>query len=91
MTLPDLALVLTNARIRTGNPSRPWATALGIRDGKLAVVGMAAEILKMVRAETEVVDAGGQVVTLPPGIVLGDNVTVTVATDGQVTLRARPA
>ena len=87
MSLPDLALVVTNARIRTGNPARPWATALGIRDGKLAVVGMAAEILKMVRAETEVVDAGGQQVTLPPGITLGDDVALTVGTDGHVTLR----
>jgi hypothetical protein len=86
VTAPELSLVVTNARIRTGNPARPWATALGILDGKLAVVGMAAEILKMVRAKTGIIDAGGQLLTLPNGLVLGCQVTVTVASDGNVSL-----
>ena len=84
MTGAELSVIVTNARIETGNPARPWATALGIRDGKLAVVGMAAEILKMVRADTRVVDAAGQLLTLSAGIVVGSRVTLTVAPDGRL-------
>lgn len=84
MTGAELSVIVTNARIETGNPARPWATALGIRDGKLAVVGMAAEILKMVRADTRVVDAAGQLLTLPPGTAVGSRVTLTVAPDGRL-------
>jgi predicted amidohydrolase YtcJ len=84
VTGAELSVIVTNARIETGNPARPWATALGIRDGKLAVVGMAAEILKMVRADTRVVDAAGQLLTLPPGTAVGSRVTLTVAPDGRL-------
>lgn len=54
MTRRGLSLIVTNARISTGNPARPWATALGIEEGKLAVVGMAAEILKMTGDDTRI-------------------------------------
>jgi predicted amidohydrolase YtcJ len=84
VTGAERSVIVTNARIETGNPARPWATALGIRDGKLAVVGMAAEILKMVRADTRVVDAAGQLLTLPPGTAVGSRVTLTVAPDGRL-------
>jgi len=84
VTGAELSVIVTNARIETGNPARPWATALGIRDGKLAVVGMAAEILEMVRADTRVVDAAGQLLTLPPGTAVGSRVTLTVAPDGRL-------
>lgn len=83
MTVTALSLIVTNVRIPTGNPDRPWATALGIRDGKLAVVGSAAEILKMADAETRVIDAGGKVLALPSGMVVGSSLTVTVAHDGR--------
>ena len=56
MTDVWLSEVVTNTRVSTDDPARPWATALGIRDGKLAVVGSAAEILKMVRADTRIVE-----------------------------------
>jgi hypothetical protein len=83
-----LTVIVTNARIETGNPSRPWATALGIRDGLLAVVGSAAEILKMAGAGTRIIDAGHQLLTLPAGSIAGSRVTVTVATDGRVTIHS---
>ena len=86
MTAADLSLIVTNSRIRTGDPAKPWVTALGIRDGKLAVVGMAAEILKMARADTEIIDAAAQLIALPLGTVVGSGVTVTVALDGRITL-----
>ncbi len=67
MTGGGLTIIVTNARIPTGEPARPWATALGIRDGKLAVVGSAAEILKMASRDTQIIDAGRQLVDLPAG------------------------
>ena len=88
MTDPALSVIVTNSRVETGNPARPWATALGIRDGKLAVVGMAAEILKMARTNTRVIDAAGQLLTLPPGMVVGSRVTLTVAPDGRLTVNS---
>ncbi len=88
MTGTGLSVIVTNARVETGNPARPWATALGIRDGKLAVVGTAAEILKMARADTRVIDGAGRLLTLPPGAVAGSHVTVTVAPDGRLTVHS---
>lgn len=88
MTVAALSLVLTNSRIRTGNATRPWATAMGILDGKLAVVGAAAEILKMADAGTRIIDAGGQLVTLPAGMAVGSRLAVTVESDGRLTVHS---
>jgi hypothetical protein len=87
---PDtgLSVVVTNARVRTGNPARPWATAIGIRDGKLAVVGMAAEILKMAGADARIIDAAGQLLTLSAGIAVGSPVTLAVAHDGRLMVQS---
>ena len=90
MTPGALSLIVTNARIRTGNPSRPWATALGISDDKLAVIGMAAEILKMANADTRVIDASGQSVSLPAEIIIGSRVDVIAAPDGTVEVTSSP-
>jgi predicted amidohydrolase YtcJ len=91
VTGAKLSLVVTNTRVRTGDSHKPWATAVGIRDGKLAVVGMAAEILKMVDPETKIIDARGHLFGLPPGVAVGSRVTVTVAPDGRVTLHSAEA
>ena len=88
MTTLRLSVILTNARIRTGDPSRPWVTALGLKDGKLAVAGSAAEILKMAASDTTIIDAQGRVLTLPPGVVVGSALAIDVATGNTVTLRA---
>ena len=88
MTGTGLSVIVTNTRVSTGNPARPWATALGIRDGKLAVVGMAAEILKMASSETRVIDAAGQILTLPAGTVVGNPVALIVAPDGRLTVHS---
>ncbi|HEY8309639.1 MAG TPA: hypothetical protein VIG47_03750 [Gemmatimonadaceae bacterium] len=87
MSGAGLSTIVTNARIRTADPARPWATAFGIQDGKLAVIGSAAEILKMAAPGCQIVDAGGKPVTLPPGLTTGDTLTVTVL-DGLVTLHS---
>lgn len=86
MTVAGLSLIVTNARILTGDPVRPWATALGISEGRLAVVGSAAEILKMVGTATKIVDAHGQRLTLPDGTTVGSEMAVAVAADQSVTL-----
>lgn len=86
MTAGELSLIVTNVRVKTGDPGRPWATAVGIRDGKLAVVGNAAEILKMPHAAGSLLDARGQLVTLPTGLVVGSDVTVIIAADGVVAI-----
>jgi len=79
-------VVVANARIATGDARRPWATALGIRDGKLAVLGSAAEILKMAAADAQIIDAGHELLDLPAGATVGSSLTVTVDSDGRVTI-----
>lgn len=86
MKVDHLTLIVTNARVKTGDPARPWATALGILDGKLAVVGSAAEILKMASTDTRLVDARGQLMELSPDIRSGTGVTVAIDADGSVRL-----
>jgi predicted amidohydrolase YtcJ len=77
LTPPDLIIV--NARIATGNPRRPWATALAIRDNALAAMGQAAEIQKMAHPTTQVINAHGAELTLPPGATIGTPVRVVVS------------
>lgn len=54
-------LAVVNARVFTANPRRPWADGLAVCDGRLLVVGSAAEVRK-VAAGARVVDAGGALV-----------------------------
>ncbi len=77
-------IIVVNAKIPTGNPNRPWATAFAIRDGRLATLGSAAEIQKLACPSTRIFDAGGRVVSLPPGIAVGSSVSVTVLEGGDV-------
>jgi hypothetical protein len=86
----DLSVVVTNARVGTGDPARPWATALGLRNGQLAVVGSAAEILKMAGTHTRIIDAHGQTLDLPVGAIVGSPLAATVAADDRVTLGFAP-
>jgi predicted amidohydrolase YtcJ len=56
-------LILTNARIWTGDSARPWAQALAVRGERLLVVGTTAEARRHQTAFTRVIDAGGRLVT----------------------------
>ncbi|MDQ2890765.1 MAG: hypothetical protein M3R65_09510 [Gemmatimonadota bacterium] len=85
MKSEGLSLVVANVRLETGMATRPWATAFGIRDGRLAVLGTAAEILKMAGDECDRVDARGQSMSLPAGVSVGAAVSVSVA-DGKVSI-----
>jgi predicted amidohydrolase YtcJ len=58
--------ILCSTRIWTGDPARPWAEALGIRDGRIAAVGTEAEARAACPA-ADVVPLPGRLVT--PGLV----------------------
>ena len=59
--------LITNARVRTFDPAGPWAEAVGVRDGRIAYVGSAADA----PAADSVVDAGGRLLT--PGVIDSHN------------------
>ncbi len=62
---PDLVLV--SAKIWTGDPARPAAEALAVKDGRIVAVGTNAEIEKLKGAATVVVDGKGRRVV--PGMI----------------------
>lgn len=89
MTGPALqspTIIVANARIATGNPARPWVTALAIRGETLTAIGSAAEILKLAGPATRVVDAGGRTISLPHGASIGSTIRIESALDGDIEL-----
>ena len=60
-------LVFCNARIFTGEPERPYAEAVAIRNGKVTAVGSCVEVKKTVGNQAELVDLHGQ--WLLPGFI----------------------
>jgi hypothetical protein len=54
--------ILVNGRIYTVNSRQPWAEALAIRDGKIVVVGTAAEVERFRGPATQVLDVRGHLV-----------------------------
>jgi imidazolonepropionase-like amidohydrolase len=56
-------LVVVNARVRTGDPRRPVADAVLVRDGDVVAVGSSAELRKRAGSSAEVIDARGWAVT----------------------------
>ncbi|MFF6888480.1 amidohydrolase [Streptomyces sp. NPDC012421] len=53
-------LVVRNARIHTGDPARPAATALAARAGRITAIGDEADVARHVGSRTRVVDALGR-------------------------------
>ena len=53
-------IVVRNAKIYTGDPVRPQASAVAIKDGKVTVIGDDADVAPLVSAQTRVVDALGR-------------------------------
>lgn len=51
-------LVITNARVFTGDPQTPWAEAVAVRGNRILFVGSRAEARQVVGPATQVVDAG---------------------------------
>jgi predicted amidohydrolase YtcJ len=62
---PTLAIV--NARVWTGDAQRPWADAIAVTGDRISAVGSSAEVSKMARPTTRVIDAKGGMVV--PGFI----------------------
>jgi predicted amidohydrolase YtcJ len=62
-----MELAIVSSRIYTGDPTRPWAEAVAIKDGKIAAVGSNAEIRAACPKSAQVLELPGRLVT--PGIV----------------------
>ena len=63
--IPTVAIV--NARVWTGDPRRPWADAVAVTGDRITAVGSSAEINKLARPVTRVIDARGRM--LVPGFI----------------------
>ena len=64
---PSADLVLLSAKIWTGDPKRPQAEALAVREGRIVAVGSNADVEKWKGAKTVVVDGKGRRVV--PGFI----------------------
>jgi len=61
------SLVITGARVWTGDPEQPWAEAVASKGEKIIAVGSAASIEPLIGEETEVVSVAGSM--LVPGFI----------------------
>jgi predicted amidohydrolase YtcJ len=64
---PGADLIVHNAKIYTGNPAQPEASALAVKNGRIYSVGTDAEVLGLKNASTRVIDSRGR--RLVPGII----------------------
>ena len=64
---PGADLIVHNAKIFTGNPAQPAASALAVKGGRIYSVGTDAEVLGLKNAQTRVIDSGGR--RLIPGLI----------------------
>lgn len=62
---PTADLIITNAKVWTGDNAHPQAQAVAVFGGRILAVGSSAEIEKLRAADTKVIDAGGKL--LVPG------------------------
>lgn len=65
--MTDQSFAIVNARVWTGDPSRPWADAVAIDGDTIALVGSSAEVRKRLPTGARVIDAQGGLVT--PGFI----------------------
>jgi predicted amidohydrolase YtcJ len=61
------SLVITDARVWTGDPDKPWAEAVAARGENIVAVGSLAEIEPLIGDDTEVIAADGSM--LVPGFI----------------------
>jgi predicted amidohydrolase YtcJ len=64
---PGADLIVHNAKIHTGNPAQPEASALAVKAGRIYAVGTDAEILGLKNAKTRIIDSRSR--RLIPGII----------------------
>jgi len=60
-----MTMAVVNARVWTGDRTRPWAEAIAVREAEIAAVGTSAEI--RAAASTAPIDAGGRLIV--PGFI----------------------
>ncbi len=65
--MPGASLVVTGARVWTGDPERPWAEAVAVSGDEILAVGSDADVAPLVGADTEVIEADGGM--LVPGFI----------------------
>jgi len=86
-------LILTNGKVATMTKEGDFVQAVAVKDGKVLATGSNAQVLKLKRADTQVIDAGGR--TVIPGlndshlhlIREGLNYTMELRWDGVTTLK----
>lgn len=64
---PGADLIVHNAKIFTGDPAQPEASAVAVKSGRIYSVGTDAEVLGLQNAKTRVIDSRGR--RLIPGII----------------------
>ena len=65
--MPKADILLTNARIWTGNPDQPWAEAMAVAQGKILETGTAESLQAYRKQADTVIDAAGAFVV--PGFI----------------------
>lgn len=84
-------IAILNARVRTGNPRRPWADAVLVRDNMVELVGSSAEVRKLADATVRTIDARGMLVmATEPGAVLEPGALANLEITDADTHRASP-
>src|SRR5438874_957106 len=61
------AVILTNGKIWTGDPQRPWAEAVAIEGNRIAAVGSTVEIAKLAPPSARVINLNGRLAV--PGFI----------------------
>ena len=64
-----MALAILSANVFTGDPARPRAEAVGLQNGKIAVVGSNRDVRSALSGKVDTLDLHGRLVT--PGLVDG--------------------
>ncbi len=64
---PTASLVVTGARVWTGDPARPWAEAVAVSGDKILAVGTAGDVAPLIGDDTEVIESAGGM--LVPGLI----------------------
>ena len=65
--VPTTQLAIVNARVWTGDVTRPWADAVAVTGDRISAVGSSAEIRKLASPMTRIIDANGAM--LVPGFI----------------------
>src|SRR5215468_9572665 len=71
MARSPVDLLVVGAHVWTGDPARPRASAVGVRDGRVVFVGPDEQVRELTGADTEVIDAAGRL--LVPGFIDAHN------------------